>query len=199
MPRAVGQIDESKTEAILEAATALLAEKGATVSMEQIARRAGVSRQTLYNRFPSKLEISRAVTARRAAEITAPLREGKGTRETLLGFAMTLITTIYTAYARQSLRAVAHVSPELPELGEAVYEAGPQLGLNMLANWLVEQTRQGRLNVPDAGQAAEIFVGMAQGQGHMRTFLGVTQPEIDIEAKAAEVTDRFMIAYAARR
>ena len=57
MPRIAGQIDEAKTEAILDAALALFFEKGALASMEAIARKAGVSRQTLYNRFPSKLEI----------------------------------------------------------------------------------------------------------------------------------------------
>ena len=56
MPRIAGQIDETKTEAILEAALALFTEKGALASMDAIARRAGVSRQTLYNRFPEGKE-----------------------------------------------------------------------------------------------------------------------------------------------
>ena len=42
MPRIVGQIDISKNEAILDAALAVLAERGVSVSMEEIARRAGV-------------------------------------------------------------------------------------------------------------------------------------------------------------
>ena len=51
MPRIAGQVDEAKTEAILEAASALLAEKGMATSMDAIARRAGVSKQTLCDRF----------------------------------------------------------------------------------------------------------------------------------------------------
>ncbi len=196
MPRAVGQIDETKTEAILQAATELLAEKGATVSMDQIARRAGVSRQTLYNRFPSKLEISRAVMARRADVITAPLREGKGTRETLERFAYSLISTVHSLDARQSLRAVALVTPELPELGLAVYDAGPLAGLQQLALWLKDQSSQGHLAITNPDLAAEVFVGMAQGHGHLRTLLGVSHPPIDMEAKAAEVAGRFVKAYA---
>ena len=47
MARLRGQVDETKTEAILEAARTLFSEQGGGVSMEAIARRAGVSRQTL--------------------------------------------------------------------------------------------------------------------------------------------------------
>ena len=65
MARLRGQVDETKTEAILEAARTLFSEQGGGVSMEAIAKRAGVSRQTLYNRFPSKVEIGRALASRR--------------------------------------------------------------------------------------------------------------------------------------
>ena len=80
MPRVAGQIDERKSEAILEAAMALFAEKGGAASMEQIARRAGVSKQTLYNRYASKVEIGRAMAERRSEAITAPLRSGGANR-----------------------------------------------------------------------------------------------------------------------
>ncbi|EHN76679.1 TetR family protein, partial [Streptomyces coelicoflavus ZG0656] len=54
MARRRGQVDEKKSEAILEAAATLFAEKGLSASMEEIARLAGVSKQTVYNRFASK-------------------------------------------------------------------------------------------------------------------------------------------------
>lgn len=41
-------------ERVLEAAHALFAERGASVTMEEVARRAGVGVGTLYRRFPSK-------------------------------------------------------------------------------------------------------------------------------------------------
>ena len=72
MARALGQVDERKGEAILDAARDVFAEKGPAATMEEIARRAGVSKQTLYNRFGSKLEIGRALAARRSEAVTAP-------------------------------------------------------------------------------------------------------------------------------
>ncbi len=46
MARALGQIDTRKDEAILDAASRLFANRGLSVSMEEIARSAGVSKQT---------------------------------------------------------------------------------------------------------------------------------------------------------
>ena len=71
MPRAAGQIDPRKSEAILEAAATLFHELGGAVSMEAIARKAGVSKQTLYNRFASKTELAHALAERRSQGIDA--------------------------------------------------------------------------------------------------------------------------------
>lgn len=56
-------------EAILEAALELLAEVGFTgMSMEEVARRAGVGKDTLYRRWHSKEAMVRGAIARMAAE-----------------------------------------------------------------------------------------------------------------------------------
>ena len=73
MPRLAGQIDQAKGQAILDAAIEVLAERGLGASMEEIARRAGVSKQTIYNHYGSKAELIRALVDRRVADITAPL------------------------------------------------------------------------------------------------------------------------------
>jgi TetR/AcrR family transcriptional repressor of mexJK operon len=65
MPRLVGQIDLAKTEAILDAASEVLGERGLAAPMEAIARRAGVSKQTVYNHYGSKAELIRALVDRR--------------------------------------------------------------------------------------------------------------------------------------
>ena len=69
MPRAVGQIDLAKTEAILDAAAEVFGERGTAASMEEIARRACVSKQTIYNHFGSKPELIRALVDRRVEEM----------------------------------------------------------------------------------------------------------------------------------
>jgi AcrR family transcriptional regulator len=196
MARVRGQIDESKTEAILDAASALFSEQGGGVSMEAIAKRAGVSRQTLYNRFPSKVEIGRALASRRMDAISAPLRDGGDPLSVLTTLAAMLLDKIVSDDGRASMRGVALMSPHAPEVALAIYEAGPRESLRRLSAWLAELDRKGVLAVPDPDLAAEMFAGMVLGHGHLRGVLGVPHPPIDRDARAAETARRFLRAFA---
>ena len=196
MPRAVGQIDETKTEAILDAALELFGEKGALASMEAIARRAGVSRQTLYNRFPNKLEIGRALAARRSDAISAPLRTGGDPETVLTAMAAGMLEKLCASEAGASMRGVALMSPALPELADAIYQAGPAEGLRRLSAWMAEQDGKGLLGIPDPDAAAEMFAGMVLGHGHLRGVLGVPHPVFDRDTRAAEAARRFLRAFA---
>jgi TetR/AcrR family transcriptional repressor of mexJK operon len=195
MPRVVGQIDPKKSEAILEAASTLFAEKGVSTSMEEIARRAGVSKQTLYNRYASRAEIGQALAARRSDAITAPLRTDGDPQTVLTALATTLIDKICNVEKGASLRGVALMSPDVPDVALAIYDAGPGESVRRLAAWLAYQDRLGRLSVPDPTHAAEMFTGMALGHGHLRAVLGVPHPNVDIAARAAEVARRFVRAF----
>ncbi len=196
MPRIVGQIDERKSEAILDAAMELFSEKGGAASMEQIARRAGVSKQTLYNRYASKVEIGRAMSQRRSEAITAPLRTGGEPVEVLTALARAMLDKLCTAEGRSAMRGVALISPQAPDLAQAVYHAGPGESLRRLAVWLAEQDAQGLLRVPDPMAASEMFTGMTMGHGYLRGILGVDEPEIDQAQRARETAERFMRAFA---
>lgn len=196
MPRIAGQIDEAKTEAILDAALELFFEKGALASMDAIARKAGVSRQTLYNRFPSKLEIGRALASRRSDAISAPLRTGGDPETVLTAMAAAMLEKLCNNNIKASMRGVVLMSPQAPEVAHAIYDAGPAEGLRRLSVWLAEQDRNGTLSVPDPDGAAEMFAGMVLGHGHLRSVLGVPHPEFDREARARETARRFIRAFA---
>ncbi|WP_428151177.1 TetR/AcrR family transcriptional regulator [Brevundimonas sp.] len=198
MPRVAGQIDARKSEAILEAATALFAEKGVSTSMEEIARRAGVSKQTLYNRYASKVDIGRALAERRSDLITAPLRSGADPETVLTALAAAMLEKVFGTSAGDSLRGVALMAPQAPDLAEAVYHAGPGESLRRLALWLADQDRAGVLRVPDPDLAAEMFTGLAVGYGHLRLFMGVAGPPVaEIPRRAREAAQRFLKAFAA--
>lgn len=197
MPRAVGQIDEAKTEAILKAATDLTAELGAKVSMEAIAKRAGVSKQTLYNRFPSRVEVARAVAARRADLLTQPLTSDGEIETVLTVYAAGLLEKLVVEHTATAIRSVALLSAETPELADAVYQAGPAAGLRRLSAWLAEQDRAGMLVIPDPDAAAEMFSGMTMGHGHLRAVLGLPPPAFDIQARARDAARRFLRAFSA--
>jgi TetR/AcrR family transcriptional repressor of mexJK operon len=197
MARALGQIDTRKDEAILDAAARLFASRGLSVSMDEIARCAGVSKQTLYNRYRSKIEIASAVAARRSEAISAPLMGDGPPEQVLEQLALGMLQKLVSPDQTNALRAAALASAEAPELGKAVYEAGPAESRRRLAEWLKAQTKLGRLAVDDPVQAAEMFSGMVLGHGHLRGLLGLESFAPDqIEARARDCTRRFMRAFA---
>ncbi|MNI64217.1 Bacterial regulatory protein, tetR family [compost metagenome] len=165
--------------------------------MAEVARRAGVSKQTLYNRYPTKTAIARDLAAQRSEETVAPLASNLDVETALAALAETLIRRVCIEGRGVALRGMALASPESPELARAVYDAGPGQNLRRLAVWLEEQDRLGRLSAPDPAAAAEMFTGMVLGHGHLRSVLGLPHPAIDdIPARAREAARRFVRAFA---
>ena len=114
MPRAPGQIDLAKTEAILDAAAQVFGERGLAASMEEIARRARVSKQTIYNHYGSKADLMRAVTARRVHEIVAGLEAPDAAEhpgEALAGFARRMLTSISAPRSASAARSARETRP----------------------------------------------------------------------------------------
>ncbi|MEG1451741.1 TetR/AcrR family transcriptional regulator [Brevundimonas sp.] len=196
MPRAPGQIDEQKSEAIMAAAIDLFARKGGKASMAEIARIAGVSKQTLYNRYPSKAELARALLTQRSLSITSPLENTGSPQQALSGMAMALLTRVVQANSSEHLRALAFVSREDHELAAAVFDAGPARSLRRLSQWLKERNEQGQLAIQNPDQAAEMFVGMVLGHAHLRMVLGLEALDMDAVNHANETARRFVRAYA---
>jgi AcrR family transcriptional regulator len=200
MPRLAGQIDLSKNEAILDAAVEVLSERGVSAPMEEIARRARVSKQTIYNHYGSKAELVRALCERRVHEMTAALETPEGVADpaqALAGFGRILLGKLLDARGAAFLRMAIVGSIEAPEVGLAVYEAGPRDSRLALAEFLRMETAAGRLDCPDPLEAAEFFAGMVVGSYQTSALLGVPRPLDDakIDRIAREASARFMKAY----
>ncbi|WP_337185823.1 TetR/AcrR family transcriptional regulator [Phenylobacterium sp.] len=201
MPRVAGRIDLSKNEAILDAAVEVLTERGVAASMEEIARRAGVSKQTVYNHYGSKAELIRALMARRVHEITASLETPgavENPREALAAFARILLETAMTPRAAAFMRTAMLDATRQADLGVAVFEAGPRASRRKLAQFLALETAAGRLNCPDPQEAAEFFAGMVLGSYQTASLLGVdtTLDDFRVDRLAREAAHRFLRAYA---
>jgi TetR/AcrR family transcriptional repressor of mexJK operon len=200
MPRLAGQIDLAKTEAILDAASEVLGERGLSAPMEEIARRAGVSKQTVYNHYGSKTELVRALVEQRVDSITAPLRE-PGAQEhpedTLAAYARTLLSLV-TNKGYSLMRVTVQSAGAMPDLAREVFETGPLRSRRQLAEFLEMETRAGRMNVPDPKMAAEFFGGMVLGQRQTKALLNIASEltEDEIDARAGEAARIFMRAYA---
>jgi TetR/AcrR family transcriptional repressor of mexJK operon len=201
MPRLQGQVDVAKTDAILEAAGAVFAAKGLSASIDEVARRAGVSKQTIYNRYGAKTELVRAMVTRRVADISAPLHEASAkasVEQTLAAYAEALMTSTLLTRAITILQITVQAATHMPDMARAFYEAGPRANRLALAAYLERETARGRLAVVNAYEAAEFFSGMVVTTRQMTALLAVDLKldELQIRHVAEEAAARFVRAYA---
>lgn len=202
MPRVAGQIDRTKNEAILDAASEVLFERGLAAPLDEIARRAGVSKQTIYNHYGSKAELVKALIGRRVAVITAPLEMAGAEahpEQALADYARALLETIRFERGIALYRLLIESVPATPELARDVFSAGARASRVRLAAFLERETQAGRIAAPDPMEAADFFGGMVVSHHHLAGLLGLPS-ELDaakIERIATEAARRFMRAYAA--
>ncbi|MEI7931460.1 MAG: TetR/AcrR family transcriptional regulator [Alphaproteobacteria bacterium] len=201
MPRAIGQIDRVKSEAILNAAGRILADQGFSAPMSAIARAAGVSKQTIYNHFGTKSDLVRAIIARRAGVLTAPL-DAPGALdhplETLQAYARMMLELIVAPGGLSLMRLIIQSSGDMPDLARDVYDTGPKTARARLARFLAAETKAGRLACEDPAEAAELFTGMAIGHRQLAGLIGLPS-DMDsrrMDTLAHTVATRFVRAYA---
>ena len=197
MPRALGQIDARKHQAILDAASEVLAERGFGASIEEVARRAGVSKQTIYNHYRSKTELVRVIVERRRSAVTATLDEApldQPTEVTLADYATAILDAMLSPGSQQLMRMAITSTSEMPELGLAIYDAGIGAASRRLADYL---SLRPELDVENPRRAADVFVGMVTGRLQTRLLMGVDSgfaPD-QVKARATEAAMRFVRAY----
>jgi TetR/AcrR family transcriptional repressor of mexJK operon len=201
MPRAAGQIDRAKNEAILDAASDVIFERGLAAPLDDVARRAGVSKQTIYNHYGSKGDLVRALIERRSKTISAPL-ELPGAEatpvETLAAYAEMLLRTVMLERGVVLFRLMIANAGQDTSLVRAALPGGFRGARSKLTEFLRREARAGRLAIDDPMQAADFFVGMAVGNHQLEALLGLPG-ELngeDIPRLAREAASRFVRAYA---
>jgi TetR/AcrR family transcriptional repressor of mexJK operon len=195
--------ESPKHQLVLEAATSLFMAHGyGAVSMDAIARVAGVSKATLYAHFSSKDQLFATIIGEACRQKIAlgELLPADATdvRAALTAFGGRLLRFFLEDRALAIHRVVIGESTRFPELGRAFYDNGPAALLRTLGAWLAEQGDAGRLAMADPIMAAEQLVGMLRTSLFLRASVGLTAPsdaEIDATVEAAVTT--FVKAYAA--
>ncbi len=200
MPRHSGQIDQRKSEDILDAAAMAFTERGFEAPMEDIARRAGVSKQTIYNHYGCKEELLKALFDRRREQVIEPLG-GAHADEPLEDRLATYVLRMMEGYIGQGsnsiMRSAIAASATRPELGRMVYEAGPRAGRERTAAFLAAEADAGHLDIADADEAADFLFGMAAGALLLRIMLNapIDRRTEHLQARARECARRFLRAY----
>jgi TetR/AcrR family transcriptional repressor of mexJK operon len=195
--------ESPKRQLVLDAAASLFMAHGyGAVSMDAVARAAGVSKATLYAYFSSKDQLFATIIGEACQQKFAlgELLPADATdiRMALVAFGSRLLRFFLEERALAIHRVVIAESTRFPELGRAFYDNGPAALLGIFGTWLAEQAVAGRVAVADPIMAAEQFVSLLKTSVYLRASLGLTPPtdrEIDATVEAAVTT--FLKAYAA--
>lgn len=182
-------IEESeRRQLLIEAAENVFLEMGySAAGTADIARRAGMSKKTIYRLFNSKESLFAAVVAARleAVEIAAindatDLNSADIILRQYLGVLARFILAPRQAAIFRLVIAEAHREPEL---SRAFYREGPAKARAPLVQWLQRQHACGVLRVENAAAAASMLLSMVTADLHMRLLIGdagaIDQPTID--------------------
>jgi AcrR family transcriptional regulator len=193
---------EDRRRAILAAASDVflrLGYGGATI--DEVIRRVGGSKRTIYRHFQCKEDLFAAVVDDVVGETVRPLpdiRTSKlGVRDTLLLVAVQHMSVVLSERHMALARLVVAESPRLPEVGRTYYEHGPARGHAQLRLYFEKQRRQGTLAISDVADAADYFWGMLLHHGTLRRLYRVApEPDlVDVQAASARVVDAFLSLY----
>jgi AcrR family transcriptional regulator len=196
--------DPERYRRILEAARSHFYEHGLErANVDAIAAAAGVSKMTVYSHFGSKEGLFEAVVRERTESVVGGVAgvEGldpKQPQEALLAIGERFLALTRDDDALGKFRSVYGAAGAQPEACRAFYREGPQRLNGELAAYLRRADIAGTLKVPHPRQAANLFLSMFMGEGHIRGLLKLDLPDArENRALLREAVRVFMAAYAA--
>jgi TetR/AcrR family transcriptional regulator, mexJK operon transcriptional repressor len=192
----------AKAEAVLAAAEhAFLAHGFGAVSMDTIAREAGVSKATVYAHFTGKEELFGAVVARlserRFHGFSSEALDPVDIEASLLTIAIRFLDLVLSPEAIALNRIIIGEVTRFPVLGEVFWAAGPERTRVQIEIFLRRATAAGSLVVADPRLAAEQFLALARGEIHLRRLLrlGVEGDAAGLAAAAKSAVEIFLRAF----
>lgn len=173
-------------------------EEGYRASIDRIAARAGVARQTVYNHFASKDDLFSEVAHIAAGAILVSLDgDGGDIRERLLRFGTALRQRVIGDEGLAMFRTLSAEAPRFPALAKAFLDKGPEQAARRLAEFLARAMDEGKLRRDDPRFAAEMLLSMLEGFDRTRRLLGAPSLSAGKEQdRVARIIDCFLQAYA---
>lgn len=194
-----------KRQLVLQAAAELFIAQGyGAVSMDAVAKAAGVSKATLYAHFASKDALFATIVgeaARRGPVEASRMPEEVGdVAEALRALGGKVLRFLLDPRTVAIARVAIAESARFPELGAAFMASGPMAFQTHVAEWLARLHAQGAIHAPDADLAAQHLGALLRGTLHIEALLtpGFRPDEARIDATVAGAVAAFLRAYAAK-
>jgi AcrR family transcriptional regulator len=196
--------DPERYQRILEAARRHFYAHGLQrASVDAIAAEAGVSKMTVYSHFASKEGLFEAVISERTEYVVRGVAgvgalDPQQPRKGLLAIGEQFLALTREEEALGQFRSVYGAAGTQPEACRAFWRQGPERLNGELAAYLRRAAAAGTLKVRNPRQAADLFLSMFLGEGHIRGLLMLEMPGAqENRALLREAVRVFMAAYAA--
>lgn len=189
---------ELKRTNILRAATQLFLENGYThTSMNLVAHRAQVSKQTVYSHFQNKDALFSAVVTFKCEEyqldqshLAQPDIELK---QAMLRIGEQFSRLMQDPQVSAMYRVLIGEANTNPHIAQLFYQAGPQRAIDILGGF-IQHAPQFDLTEKEARYWSCTFFNWLKGEGHMRSLLGLpfNMSEEQQIKEVAKVTNRIL-------
>ncbi|WP_051748459.1 TetR/AcrR family transcriptional regulator [Nevskia soli] len=196
---------EARRSALLEAAREVFLEQGYEgTSIEEIVRRVGGSKASLYSYFGSKeglfWEVAYELTDEFVNQLAVPTQANPDLEQTLHTLGMRFLGGFLDPAGCRLLRTLIAESQRFPELALQYFERGPQRVRRTLGDYLRLQREAGRIDCADPDMAASQFLELVKGPPHARMMLSVPPfgPGFDPEQHVAGAVRLFLYGCARR-
>lgn len=203
-PRRGRPRDPERCRRIMEAARKHFYAHGLErASVDAIAAEAGVSKMTVYSHFASKEGLFEAVVRDRTdrvmgGSVGVEALDPMQPRKALLAVGEQFLALTREEEALGKFRSVYGAAVAQPEACRAFYRQGAERLIDELATYLRRANEAGTLKVTHPRRAADLFLAMFLGDGHIRGLLMLEIPDArENKALLREAVRVFMTAYAA--
>lgn len=157
---------EARHRELLDRALDHFLDKGyEQATVEGIAADVGMTKRTVYARYPEKrllflAAVSRAIDAYTVGDEAIGACETDDFEETLVNLAMLRIDLVATEQGQKLQRIVNTESYRFPEIFTEMFERGVRPTISFLARLLRRRAKAGELAIDDPGETAAAFMSL---------------------------------------
>lgn len=194
--------DTEKNSAILEAASQAFLENGFDgTSMDEVAKRAGVSKQTVYSHFSSKEQLFAASIHERIQssfpDVAIQAVETHTLEADLGAFVGSFGRLLMSEEAIAMHRVLVAAASKDSGLAKIFWEAGPAEMTLRLRAFLKTWADKGELLIDDYEVAGARLIALIKGKLHFELEIGLKESvsEAELDAHLRDVVDCFLRLY----
>jgi len=166
-----------KFDQVIDGARAIFLRDGfERASVDDIARRSGVSKATLFSYSPDKqllfMEIAKAECRRPADEAEALIHDSAPVAEVLRLAAERFVGFMISDFGARMFRVAVAESENFPAMAQAFYQSGPLMIRESLSNYLRNAVDRRELAIDDIDLAADQFIQLCKADTQGRMIFG---------------------------